>query len=311
MEVKSVSMPMFGKSIHSNFKEVVDEEKKVSGANYELEYMIQNLSIPQKVRDKLNGKLFASEAGFCPRKNVLNSFLSHQEEMQIAGKFYTAVGDCIENAYADLFKFNGKLVVNSLRIYDNESYVKTFDQKFIFFDDDEKINYSGIVDLIILNDGQLYLLDVKTCGELPEKNSLGYERQVQFYSAVLGINKCGILYQSRNIKSSFTNPLDVRILNVDTSVEKLTEVMTIAYFSKLCIENELLPKRNEKFKKTVQCKHCSFNDFCHNQGSLETYPLIEDDEEELKLWQKSEKLAEKFLENQKVRFERFYNYYLG
>lgn len=300
-------MAMFGQSIHSLAKE--GKVKDYVG-DFELENLFKSLTVPSRVKEKLNGKLFASEAGNCARKNVISSTIDLVETMEISGKFYTNVGQCIEEVFAELLEHNSKLISNSLRIYDDVKFVKEFNDNFILYQNDVRIGFSGIIDLIVQNNGELTLIDVKTCGELPEKVSNQYEKQILFYSAVTGIDNVAILYQSRNIKGSFSEPIDLRVIKVSTEYDKLLEVVTTAYFSKLCFENEILPTKNEKYKKTVHCKYCNFSNFCYEGEALELYPLIQDEKLEKELLIKAEELAKKFLENRQNRFRLFYEKFL-
>lgn len=279
-----------------------------SDYNTDLENMIKGLVPKVDVRRPLGTKLHARNAGFCSRLNVFNSFLSTTFAPSLAGKFYTESGSCIEKIYVDLLTEQEKVCVHDLKITDNPEYLYNkynLNQKKLLFKDSEYLGYSGVVDLVMYDhNDELTIVDVKTVGELPDKDSLNYVRQIQFYSAVLGVDNAVILYQSRNIKdrNDYQSPLMMKVSKVDTSEETLTTVIETAFLSKLSIDNHLLPNIAYNFKKTVSCKNCDFSNFCweNNSEGLKV-PLMQDLDLEVQLMEQSQILAKKFMGERKER----------
>lgn len=306
-------MAKFGASISfgGNSTKDIKFGEKDSTNIFELEQMFLNLQVPQRTNNLHRGKLYGSQAGVCPRKNVINSFLETDATLSLSGSFYTSSGDCLEKNWIELLDYNDKLIANSVKLADNPNFIKESEAtNCLLYGMDEYLGYSGILDFVVLHDSKVWLLDSKVCGELPEKNSYNYERQVQFYSAVTGIDNSALLYLSRNIRKDFNRELDIAVLKVDCSHEKLLDVMTVAFLSKLCVDNEILPNKTQFFKKTVHCKNCSFVDFCYNDGDLELYPLVQDEELLVKLEKEAEELAVKFMKTRKSRFFQFYEKFL-
>ena len=283
-----------------------------SDYNTDLENMIKSLVPKVDVRRPLGTKLHVRNAGFCSRLNVFNSFLETTFAPTLSGKFYVESGNCIEQIYVSLLDENNKVCVSDLKITDNKSYLynkHNLNQQKLLLDNSEYLGYSGVVDLIMYDhNDELTIVDVKTVGEFPDKDSLNYVRQVQMYSAILGINSAILLYQSRNIrdKNDYQNPLMMKVSKIDTSEETLTRVVEIAFLSKLSIENHLLPSIAFNFRKTVSCKNCDFQKFCweNNSEGLKV-PLVQDLDLEVELMEQSQTLARKFMEERKLRFQMF------
>lgn len=284
----------------------------------DLETMIKGLLPRSEVRRPLGSKLHVRNAGFCSRLNVMNSVLTTTFAPSISGKFYVESGSCIEKIYVDLLDENNKVCIHDLKVTDNKDYLvnkHNANQQKLLLDNSEYLGYSGVIDLVMFDhNDELTIVDVKTVGELPEKDSLNYVRQVQMYSAILGVDNAVLLYQSRNIKdrNDYQNPLMMKISKIDTSEDTLLGVVETAFLSKLSIEHKLLPNISYNFKKTVSCKNCDFSNFCwdNNSEGLKV-PLVQDLDLEVQLMEQSQKLARKFMEERTLRYQLFDKKFVG
>lgn len=264
------------------------------------------LEFPVEKRNKLNGKLYGSNAGYCARNNILLSMTEKDIQHSLTQKLRMELGNCTEHFFLELFENNDILIVDSLKITDNRDNISDNDKFWILFEDSQ-INYSGKIDFVIAKDKkELWLLDCKTTSKIPEKNSLKYVRQIQFYSAVLGIDKIGLLYQPPSVEDVYNGGLNGKVHVIDSSYESLLNVAIIAFFSNLCWKNELLPGIPNKFYKTSQCKYCDFNNYCWGNEELNLYPLIQDEQLEFELMDKAIEFAKIWMSNRKERFNLFF-----
>lgn len=190
--------------------------------------------------------LYGSDAGFCARRNVLvenNTWLD--ANLNAAGAAFMTIGVALENLLAESLRRSDNLLVQGARI-------QTMKELFI----------SGKMDLVVFDSqGELALVEVKTCGELPTEPKPAHLAQIQTYSAVTGIRRSWLTYISRRIIP--LKPLQLRTFQVDTSDAALAKVLTIAAVSRLAADAKVLPPMAATFRKHTECHYCEFRDhFC-------------------------------------------------
>jgi CRISPR/Cas system-associated exonuclease Cas4 (RecB family) len=208
--------------------------------------------------------LYGSDAGLCARKNVL---LEHNvwfdNEITPASAGYMAVGVALENMLAEGLRRTGRLIQQNIRIVEMPG-----------------LKIAGKIDLAISDhEGQLALVEVKSCGKLPEAPKPEHLAQIQMYCAVSGIHRAWLTYISRDIRLEFGSRLALQTFPVETGEEILTQRLATAALSRLASDSHRLPPMPPTFHKHSECHYCAFRDaFCWGErpglgGALPTTPM--------------------------------------
>lgn len=192
--------------------------------------------------------LYGSDAGLCARRNVLlehNTWLP--SEKSPATQAYMAIGVGLEDMLAQSLQRNQRLIVQGQRLIEMP-----------------EVKISGKIDLIVFDhQDELSLIEVKTCGKLPETPNPVHLAQIQTYAAVSGITKCWLTYISRNVREEFGRELALRSFAVDTSKEVLKHRLHTALLSRHASDYHKLPQVPPSFRKHTECHYCEFRDvFC-------------------------------------------------
>lgn len=216
--------------------------------------------------------LYGSDAGFCARRNTL---LEHNVWLEplvnSAGNAYMSIGSALENMVAEALMRKGALLVQNMRLTPLKEAKVSGKMDFLIFD----------------NEGELALVECKSCGELPDSPKPGHYIQAQTYAAISGIDKVHLFYISRNIR--WNTPLQFRTFQVDTSAEALFERFRIIALSRAASDAQKLPQVPAHFRKHTECHYCEFRDyFCYaprpGRGKgmpIIPYPLQEMEADEL------------------------------
>jgi len=210
--------------------------------------------------------LYGADAGLCARRNVLlQNNESVANEITDTANAYMAIGVAIEDMLAKALDKDGSLIKQSLRLVDMP-----------------ELKISGKIDLVIFDtDGELALVEVKTCGKLPTEPKPTHLAQIQTYAAVSGIHKCWLTYISRNVELIYGEGLSIRSFLVDTDEGILTERLRIAAFSAIAAKRKKVPPIPAHFRKHTECHYCQFRDlFCWKPrpglgGDVDSPPLPE------------------------------------
>lgn len=205
--------------------------------------------------------LYGSDAGFCARRNVLlqhNSWLGNT--INSAGRGYMAIGVAFEGLLVEALQRAGRVLATQY-----QPPVEAL----------ANLHISAKLDVLALDaQDQVALLEVKTCGELPESGKPAHTAQAQMYAALSGVRNTHLVYMSRNLRPKAALPL--RTFPVDTSDEALLRVLQIANESYLAgggsgVDDSLsrrrgvpsLPPVPGYFRKHTECHYCEFRDhFC-------------------------------------------------
>lgn len=232
-------------------------------------------------------RLLASYAGFCARKNYYLAQSSVEDTDNLSSKLYKNIGLAIEDTISKGLINNNKLIA--------------FQHKLEITD--QCLNIGGVIDYVYLdNANNITIGECKSVKELSSEKGKGYtvtlahKVQSLIYSAYTGIDNVNLIVVSRKVIESFQQPVAMGIFNLDTSYEELLKVMTTAYYSQLCIDNNIIPIKDSTFRKTIECKYCPFLDICStSEDKLEHSDILEEADE----------LAKVFLSNRNERFNTF------
>lgn len=288
------------KSLKPNKKIIIPEVSPFH--NFMLNLFVEQIEV------EVHERLYAINAGFCPRKNVFEAFHSTVEITDALRVFRQNFGHSAEATWVNALQSKGRLIGNDIRISDIDNHFDEEDFGYIF-SGDEFLNYSGKIDFIFFGEkGEIILADSKNVSSLPDTPALNYIRQLQFYSAITGIDDAVLLYTTR--QCGFINELEFSHFFVDTSQKALEQVLFTAFLSRLAINERLLPSIPEGFRKTTTCRYCKFNSMCwgEDKDSI-VYPLeniLVEDEMKLEHWARIK--AKQFYANRPKRKEQFLNF---
>lgn len=267
-------------------------------------------------------KLYGSSAAYCPRANFFDA--THpvmEKEEPLFLTLTQKVGYTIEDYVLQLFP---NILANSLRIpkfeieHGEPNAKKTkldLGQKATTILNSYGLNYSGIVDTIMVDEnGNLSVIDVKSCATISnnkfvkvkddeEVESIAkaftvvpkYVSQITFYAAVTGINSASLLYISRLLTEEFGKNIAYRLEPIALNDSTIHQALHRAFFSQLCIENELLPIIPEEYKrgKTKYCNYCDYKEPCYAGTYDDLYPTAKG----TPMYDKAQGLADIFMLN--------------
>lgn len=230
--------------------------------------------------------LYGADAGYCPRKNWFNANYPIEEKTeQLYLTFSQKIGNLIESEILTYFPNN--LIAKSLRIPQSQDFANIDNSKINLTLMTNSLNYSGIIDAIFIDtNGNLSIIDIKTTGTISddkytkvdsEGNGLdkpqkafviepNYVSQLTFYAAMTGINSASLLYISRLLNEKFGVNLSYKLESITITHESIYQTVYRAYFSQVCIENNVLPIIPLEFHrgKTRYCKYCDFKTNCYD-----------------------------------------------
>lgn len=209
--------------------------------------------------------LYGADAGLCARRNVL---LAHNPGVASVvtpeSNAYMSIGVALEDMLAKGLNASGRLLVQGM-------YIPLMPE----------VKIRGKIDLVIFDHkDELALVEVKSCGKLPQQPRPTHLAQIQTYAAVSGISRCWLTYISRNVQNEeWGTGLAIRTFAVDTSPDALRSRLATALLSREAIEREELTPIPAHFRKHTECHYCEFRDFfCWKPrpglgGEKDEYPL--------------------------------------
>lgn len=195
---------------------------------------------------KVRPHLYGADAGLCARRNVLlahNTWLA--TEVSASSNAYMSIGVALEDMLA-------RGLNNKERLYAQNLWLQEIPE----------LKIRGKIDLVILDHtDQLALIEVKTCGKLPDAPRPTHLAQIQTYAAVSGLHNAYLTYISRNVRDTFGPELALRTFPVSCTEAELTSRLHTAVLSELCSAQHALPPKPAHFRKHTECHYCEFRDY--------------------------------------------------
>lgn len=160
---------------------------------------------------------------------------------------YFAVGNSIHDAIRKALEQSKVLVANEVRI--------TFGPIHGFIDDI----------IISAETGGLKIIDVKTCGQLPNRIKSGQGEQLLLYALLTGISEASIVYVSRNVANF--NGLMLKEIPALINGQAMEKVARVIAESLVYSERHLVVGRPEYRLTRETCGWCPFKDNgCYGTG---------------------------------------------
>lgn len=200
-------------------------------------------------------KFFAKDVAHCSRQACMYLYQSPEKEelYSAASALYMNMGTAAHETLAEAFKKANILVASEYHI------------------PDLGLNIGGRIDNLLMVDGKLRILEIKTCGAQPSAVKPDHRLQVLVYAIATGIANPIVLYLSRDV-ADYTGALKLYEFEVNASQEELMAVATemcLSYYSAL---TKKLPPVPVRFKTKSACGYCPFVDICWsgNEAPAET-----------------------------------------
>ena len=185
-----------------------------------------------------------SDAAFCPRKVVLslNWDASVKVTVGAASPLYFATGNAFHDVAAQTFKKMGVLVANELSIRVGAVH--------------------GYVDDLIFDEstGGLKIIDIKTCGKLPDAIKPSQLEQLMTYALLTGVWNASILYMSRSVAGYDGKPY-IKEIEASMSEASLKRHALVIAASMFYNREKIVPPKPEYRTSFSNCGWCPFKNF--------------------------------------------------
>lgn len=199
-----------------------------------------------------NGRLYASDAAYCPRQAVLNSNQTGDVIRPAAFKAYVELGNKVEDLVIEALHNVGALLFKQYRL------------------PDFGINLGGKIDAIVVINGHIRILEIKSCGELPTKPKPYQASQALMYSAVTGL-KSSLVYFSRHV-ADYSGQLKIRQFDLDVTGDEAKGALWFSAYAEFANRRKVLPSIPSHITAKSHCGFCSFTDSCFG---VEPFPPVQ------------------------------------
>lgn len=199
------------------------------------------IDVPRKSR----GKLYAGDAGWCPRKSALFSLRDGRNVNNAASQFYMETGTTVHRLIQKGLENVGVLVEAERRI----------DYKI------DNVQISGMIDGVVEIDDEISVLEIKTCGALPSKPKKEHKHQAMVYALLSGIYKIIIFYFSRSI-ASYDGTLTAVEFEVLATPDELAETAHLLAESVVATKMGVIPRIPPHITSASNCGFCPFQKSC-------------------------------------------------
>jgi CRISPR/Cas system-associated exonuclease Cas4 (RecB family) len=228
-------------------------------------------------------RLYGASAAYCPRQNFLYATAEAMDNLtnpiSSASSLYMAIGVGIERAIVDGLYRNDRLFFNGLEMPACNPSV------------------GGRIDAVYLNErDQIAIVEIKSCGTLPAKESPVHLAQLLTYSAIAGYDNATLLYISRNVADRNGQVL-IRAFPQIITQEILLDTLEKIAMSQLAINEGWLPSIPTGFARDRDCKYCPFVKFCWESAGSQSFSSPADGTQE-----RARQWANKLLEERPQRY---------
>lgn len=203
------------------------------------------------------GRLYASDAGACARKAVLSATSNDMILNNPASNAYYGIGNAIE-----------ELLIKGL----TKSDAILFSQYRL---PPVGINMGGYIDAIVIVNGKIRVLEIKSCGKLPNGPKPAHTSQAAIYSAITGL-PATLLYMSRSVANA-TGALQLAEFELESYHSVKRDAVYSAVLADVCVKRGVVPHKPYTMTEEKMCDeiYCPFTAICwHGQKLPVTYPEV-------------------------------------
>ena len=240
-----------------------------------------------QLHNRVEHSYWASGSGLCFRKTAAEKLLPRSPEARdTAQQLYFKIGSVFETVVEQRFKDKGVFLDSELRVAD------------------PIINLSGRIDFVINFNGEILLVELKTCGKLPSAPRKGHSAQLLNYLALTGIERGIVWYISRNVADWHNPLLHSPFYHTPTEEELRRTIFNTAYGREWALQGGMPGKPD--FMKKSYCGFCSMQDHCWNGEPTSLQTSIPDP---VAATENANAAVETILEERADRRSEMYRYY--
>lgn len=253
------------------------------GVQVEVHPILSILSKPVAKEETIdrNGRLHASQVGHCPRAGALSATEVYDSQNSISSTYYMKIGTVIHDIVRDSFQSQGVLVASEARIPRNP------------------FNLGGYIDDVINLDGEISIVEVKSCGKPPSRPHAGHLAQASLYAALVGL-PYHIVYVSRNIMGF--NSLQIQPFSYPTPLAPPVSLFNMIYAS-LYVQRGMTPPI--PFSDDSECRFCDHYARCWGSSRLDIQNPEPGPVEDQKIRAVASRIAERMMRPANVAYRRW------
>lgn len=195
-----------------------------------------------------NGRIFASQAANCPRQAYLKSTQVGQEIVTPASQGYFTMGSAIEELVISALVRERALLFSQFKL------------------PDVGLNLGGYIDGIVVIAGKVRVLEIKSCGELPNEPKPDHINQAMVYAAITGLPPT-VFYFSRSV-ATFDGTLKIREFSITPTLEEIQAVLFRVAYAREAIDAGVIPDIPDEFTGKKDCGFCPFKEICWGEEPL-------------------------------------------
>lgn len=220
--------------------------------------------LKQTERRTRRRKLYCGDAAYCPRRATLFAHTEGKSEFNAASQFYMNTGTVVHELIQEALDKVGMLVEAEQRI-DVEI---------------EGVKVAGKIDGVLDMDGNIKILEIKTCGSLPSKPKPEHMHQALVYSLLSDIGTVIIAYMSRKI-ASWDGKLEIIEFEYDVNSMQRDMVAELLAYSIVGFNSAKLPPIPTHIKSERDCGFCPFAKICWGAEPISLPKFDDSDEDEV------------------------------
>lgn len=244
-------------------------------------------------------KIYASNAGLCERQSGTMMLLSDEfkNKMDAPSQFYFAIGNSFEDVVSRALKSSGEYLYR-------EFYVD-----FPF----DWLPIGGRIDFIITHpeDGDIWPVELKTCGKLPDSPKPSHYSQLMTYLILTGLDK-GIIWYISRTPGNWKGILQQKVFEIEPTENEKIWVAERMVNGALFAEKNLIAPKAPKIKK-YKCGFCPLIPYCWDGADFsDVIDGRKPNADELKeITEESKKKVKAILKNKKKLLKIFYRKLYG
>lgn len=201
-------------------------------------------------------KIYGSSAGLCERQTAGLILLPKgvTEERNAATQFYFSIGNAFEQVVERALKADGSWLAS-------EMIVKLPVGEY---------EVSGRIDFVVQGDERPLLVELKTCGKVPEKPRPYQLAQLHTYLLVTGFPSGLLWYISRSV-AGWSGTIQQRVFEVTPTEQELKVAANSIAVGAAYAAAERLPARPDRMRK-YKCGFCPLIPHCWDDEKLVDVP---------------------------------------
>lgn len=233
--------------------------------------------------------IFGSNAGLCSRQTAGMILLDHNhvQEQGASSQFYFKIGSAFEKVVKAAFTNKGLTFTDEMRVEDRLA--------------PNTPSVSGRVDFVVEEGGELTLVELKSCGKLPDKPKPAHLAQLTTYLFLTGAPKGVLFYISRDV-ADFKGNLKAVAFDVIPTEQELYDVGLQIAIGAIGASRQLVPQIPEHMKQ-YKCGFCALRDHCWNGDPMKFDGRHANAKDQLDLDVLAEKVVDDFMATRNEKYK--------